>query len=88
MDNHPPSVCREHTLNLLRLHDVVVYGPIGDLGLYDLRKDGVVESHALPAQIPRHLIGRLSAKFGVPMGLFFERPGRGNGASGRPSTTQ
>ena len=85
IDHHPTSVGRENVLNLLRLHDVSVDGPLLECGLYDLRKDEIVESHALPEQVPRHLIGRFAAKFGIPMGRFFDHSQRESGASDDPA---
>ena len=84
IDNHPATVGREHVLNLLRLHDVEV-SPDEEGDLYDLRKGEVVESQALSPGVPRHMVGRLSRKFGVPMGLFFEPPHTRAEGSGPPA---
>lgn len=74
MDNHPGDVERERVVNILRLHGVCVSedSKDGSRPVYTLTKGDIVEVQPFPERISRHLIGRLSAKFGIEMASFFD----------------
>ena len=65
---------REQVVNNLRLHDVSVTENEheGPFPVYTLCREDVLEIQPLPPRVSRHMVGRLSAKFNIPMGSFFQ----------------
>ena len=71
-DNHPPDIPRDRVVDNLRIHGVWV---VETGHLCTLSKEGVVEEEQRFAErVSRHRIGRLSAKFNIEMGSFFQSP--------------
>ena len=72
MDNHPPDTAWDRVIDNLCIHGVSVVEN-GDLHC-TLHKAGVVEEQRFTKRVSRHRIGRLSAKFNIGMGSFFQPP--------------